>query len=250
MHSNVHSEFINKDITCILDDAVNATELTNEGIEMYPLLEYILQAVFLRMTGFLEQKMKCICWSLATNDFEFRRIFLNKNKDQGEYSTYDSKKFVFDNLWTVIRQTDKDYQIKSEDLNALIKSAQEIIESLLLKKLFLPLLHSKELYFEFQKKVSSSDFLQNTEKDKSIVMVSSTISDIYTYGLYVERNRVAHNTRSYQKDLPELNNITEDSKKYHCYLVYFFILIMLDKLFVRLYGDYVRIVGESMDVFY
>ena len=66
---NNHTEFILSPITGILKDVVSASTGIGSGIETYPLCDYIMQSVFLKMTGFQEQKMKCICWELATNDY-------------------------------------------------------------------------------------------------------------------------------------------------------------------------------------
>ena len=60
------------------------------GIETYPLGDYIMQSVFLKMTGFQEQKMKCICWELASNDYEYRYYRFTQNK-LGECSNYKEK---------------------------------------------------------------------------------------------------------------------------------------------------------------
>ena len=71
-----HKNFILSSISDVLNDAVSASAGVNSGIETYPLCDYIMQSVFLKMTGFQEQKMKCICWELATNDYEYRRMLL------------------------------------------------------------------------------------------------------------------------------------------------------------------------------
>jgi hypothetical protein len=31
-----------------------------------------MQSIFIKMTGFQEQKLKCIVWELATDDYEYR----------------------------------------------------------------------------------------------------------------------------------------------------------------------------------
>ena len=37
-----------------------------------------MQSIFMKMTGAQEQKMKCICWEIATIDFDLRRdIYLS-----------------------------------------------------------------------------------------------------------------------------------------------------------------------------
>ena len=55
-----HSEFILTPIDEILSEAGTAIGNQPRGIENYPLKEYFLQSVFLRLTGAQEQKCKCI----------------------------------------------------------------------------------------------------------------------------------------------------------------------------------------------
>ena len=71
-----HTKFILTPVFEILKDCVNATKGIGTGIETYPLCDYIMQTTFLKMTGASEQKLKCILWEIATNDYTFRYEFL------------------------------------------------------------------------------------------------------------------------------------------------------------------------------
>ena len=84
-----HAKFILTPIFEILKDCVNATKGIGIGIETYPLCEYIMQTTFLKMTGASEQKLKCILWEIATNDFHFRYEFLKTS--YGECSNIKEK---------------------------------------------------------------------------------------------------------------------------------------------------------------
>lgn len=70
---SIHSEFILTPVANILHDTAIITCSMNCGIEMYPLWDNIMQSVFMKMTGAQEQKMKCVCWEIATVDFDLRR---------------------------------------------------------------------------------------------------------------------------------------------------------------------------------
>lgn len=61
-----HNKFILLPISEILKDVATASVGVGTGIETYPLCDYVMQSVFLKMTGSQEQKMKCICWELAS----------------------------------------------------------------------------------------------------------------------------------------------------------------------------------------
>ena len=105
-----HTDFILTPITTILEEAVAATNSIGDGIETYPLCDYILQATFLKMTGFQEQKMKCIAWELGTNDFEFRYWWLEK-ANLGTYSAYDQKNSIYKEFCQVLKRINIDFGI-------------------------------------------------------------------------------------------------------------------------------------------
>ena len=57
-----HDKFILTPMSTILEEAIQASSGIGSGIETYPLCDYIMQSIFLKMTGYQEQKMKCIAW--------------------------------------------------------------------------------------------------------------------------------------------------------------------------------------------
>ena len=67
----MHTDFITSDIFEIVDDAIMSASTIDPNIAHYPLCEYLLQSVFLRLTGYQEQKLKCILWEIASDDFDF-----------------------------------------------------------------------------------------------------------------------------------------------------------------------------------
>lgn len=91
-----HAAFILTPISQILKEAAIATSSIESGIASYPVCDYIMQSLFLKMTGMQEQKLKCICWELATDDYEMR--YLRYKRDPlGECSSFsDKKKVLFD----------------------------------------------------------------------------------------------------------------------------------------------------------
>ena len=96
MRPNIHTDFILSPITDILKDVVSASSGIGNGIETYPLCDYVMQSVLLKMTGFQEQKMKCICWEMATVDYEYRYDFTKK--PLGECSSYSEKQNIYKDL--------------------------------------------------------------------------------------------------------------------------------------------------------
>ena len=132
MEHGKHTKFILTPIFEILEDCVNATKGIGIGIETYPLCDYIMQTTFLKMTGASEQKLKCILWEIATNDYTFRYEFLKTS--YGECSRLDDKKKVFKALKTQVKllNSDKEYLKKIFDdttkRKIQDKASQEIID--------------------------------------------------------------------------------------------------------------------------
>lgn len=94
----MHTDFILSDIFEIVDDSIMSASTIGQNISHYSLCEYILQSVFLRLTGYQEQKLKCILWEIASNDFEFRYKYLNGSINVGECSRLEDKDKVFNAL--------------------------------------------------------------------------------------------------------------------------------------------------------
>lgn len=115
-----HYKFILTLMSTILEEAIQASSGIGNGIETYPLCDYIIQSIFLKMTGYQEQKMKCIAWEIATNDFEYRRKLLNNDDKLGECSTYGAKNKIYKVLYEQIIYMDSHYIIE-EDIKERIK---------------------------------------------------------------------------------------------------------------------------------
>lgn len=109
MQNNIHSKFILTPIIDILKDTVNACAGVGNGIETQSLGEYVLQSTFLKMTGASEQKLKCICWEMATNDYDYRYRYLKKN--YGECSSYNDKCGIYKDIIERISKIDSSFSI-------------------------------------------------------------------------------------------------------------------------------------------
>ena len=105
------AKFIKTPITSVFKDAVSAIKNIPFGIESYSLCDYLMQSIFIKATGFQEQKLKCISWDLATEDYEYRRE-LSDNKMPG-YSTYKEKNIIFRILYKSIEKIDSSFELGS-----------------------------------------------------------------------------------------------------------------------------------------
>ena len=129
---NNHNFFILSPITDILRNAVTATAGINSGIETYPLCDYVLQSVFLKMTGFQEQKMKCVCWELATNDYEYRYERYT-TRTLGECSNYNEKSSIYQDIVKQIKKLIVDFDISNGiDRTSILTSTTSEVKNIFL----------------------------------------------------------------------------------------------------------------------
>ena len=112
MYNSIHSKFIKTPLIGILEDGINACRGAGCVMEAYPLRDYIMQSLFLKMTGAQEQKLKCLCWEMATNDYTYRYDFLSAAKrNYGEFSQYEQKNNVYKQLIEEIKKYNSRFDI-------------------------------------------------------------------------------------------------------------------------------------------
>lgn len=242
MYNKIHSDYIKTPLLDTLNDGIlSCSVLDKNDINTYPLRDYFMQSLFLKMTGSQEQKLKCICWELATNDFEYRREYLN-NKNYGEYSDYKAKNGIFKDLIKCIKKYEENFSIDelwnkpkqevfSKWLNEIINQLDNSIIVSWYQKEFIDYKKSYKTNFEYTQFCTNNNLLGN--------------SDFYTNVVYNHRNRCAHNTLSYQVNLPSLNKLKkEDYEKYN-YFNRFTLLILIDEIFMDLYNYYLNVISLS-----
>lgn len=237
---NDHADFILSPITDILKDVVFASDAIGSGIETYPLCNYIMQSVFLKMTGFQEQKMKCICWELATNDYEYRRVLLSDDDKLGECSSYKDKNKIYKRLVEQINKHNSNFDIESNiDKERILLETNSVIEKLSNSNLSIWDQKNFVKFISDETLIKSQFFILNDNKDNHNLF-GNTLQDKYLL-LYKHRNRCAHNTLSYQQNLPTLKTLADDNYKYDNYFVRFALLILIDKVFIELYKKYLEV---------
>lgn len=225
----VHEKFIKSSIINILNQAIQSVSACGNGMETYPLCEYVMQSTFLQMTGFNEQKLKCILWELATDDFEFRRDFLRNNYN--ECSSYKDKEQIFKDFIKEINKNNCNFSANEIrlDLFESVKNECKSVFEYSLMKIWLP--RQYEHYIQFLRTVTDDCFLKNN------TLFSNCLLSAYKK-LYGHRNRCAHNLLSYQDNLPTLITLNSDDYKYDNWFIRFFLLILIDEVFTRLYEIY------------
>ena len=243
-----HTKFIMTPIRNVIEEMNTATSGLKTGIEIYPLWDYILQATFTKMTGFQEQKIKCIDWELATNGYEYRISFVNNIKNKGTYSTYKVKNSVYNVLINeIIRYTGEEKQ----DFIKKMKREVNIDPEIIVKKILdtSNVVHCKNREFEdfkqSTKEFKGKYFCVSSEKDKQAQLLADSLKAHYEKELYRQRNRIAHNTISYQQNLPNLDILKSKTDYSRNYFFWFSILVLIDEIFIELYKIYTKCLQDN-----
>lgn len=230
---NRHTDFILSPISKILENAVASCIGIGSGIETYPLCDYLMQSTFLKMTGFQEQKMKCICWELATHDYNYRRILLANDDKLGECSSYHDKSNIYKRLISNI-ETNSTFNIETDIDKA--KISRDVKSSI--KNIFIDTNLSLWTQREFNEFTCTS-IIPATNFATRKNLLESSWQDKYK-ALYNHRNRCAHNTLSYQQNLPTLKTLESEDYKYENYFLWFALLVLIDEVFMELYRRYLN----------
>ena len=239
MYKSQHYKFITTPLSKILEDGVNASRGIGSGIETYPLCDYIMQSIFLKMTGAQEQKMKCICWEMATNDYKYRYEYLN-NKNYGEHSDYKSKNSIYKDLIKQIPQFS--ISIITTEISNVKNTINDILGNTCLyfaqQKSFMNFMSDNKVLKDNQIKQSQSN---------SYPLFQSDLQKYYDEIVYDHRNRCAHNLTSYQQNLPTLNTLANPDYIYRNYFFRFAILILIDEIFICLYKKYIEVLVNNIN---
>jgi len=221
-----HKEFILTPISSLIEKTLLSMDLYKGQVCNYIMKEYVLQTLFLKLTGCMEQKAKCILWDIATHDFEFRRDFLTQiTPKQGEYSTYDSKNEVYKTLIKQVKMIGESK--KKKLLNQLKEFKDNILEKSIAKEWFPRELRNLEIKELFTIKRWGQESLFNTPLNDKI----------YT-SLYNHRNRCAHNVLSYQGNVMSPKRIKETGE--YNYASWFILLVLMDMIYMELYRRFIK----------
>lgn len=188
------------------------------------------------MTGAQEQKMKCICWELATDDLEYRYKTYYQKWNLGECSQLKDKTAIYKDLYSAIKAQELNYEPFNDEekkglIDKILKNMTDVFDNTNMSSL------EKEKYEAFK------DFFSNLKPtnitcDNKNIFAGGEVTKIYDH-LYRYRNRCAHNTLSYQLNNPDLSKLRDsDFQKYDNIFLFYAVLLMIDEIFVRLFAKY------------
>lgn len=253
MRNNIHTKFILTPIVEILKETATACRCIGIGIETQPLCEYIMQTTFLKMTGASEQKLKCICWEMATYDYDYR--YQKLTKPLGECSCYDEKKSVYNDMLYVISNLDPNYCFDSLFSNDAKNKICERIKENIIKVMSGTSIENWEsrcflLYKNEPLKFLDSKLFSNKATDKNAKFpygfFEKDLKDYYESVVYRHRNRCAHNLKSYQNNLPTLKTLVKPNYEYENYFHMFSVLMLLDEIYITMYKEYLNLLNDRI----
>lgn len=223
-----HEDFIKSPIESVLLDGVQALSAIDNGIEAYPLNDYLMKTIFLQMTGFQEQKFKCLAWDVATEDYEFRRYYLEKFATQG-FSTYDSKNLIYQKIMDLLARN----EFSEDERKAIVNQAKDTICDIFSGSQLQ--YWNSSVYNEFKGTIKAKVGYKSIANGKTLI--DGEGKRIYDK-LYYHRNRLAHNTLSYQRNLPTLDSLENAKYGDTNYFVWFYLLVVIDMIVIKLYEEF------------
>lgn len=247
-----HTDFILSPITGLIKETVSACMGIGDGMETSTIAEHILQSLFLQMTGFQEQKMKCICWEMATYDYEYRYKRFIQNV-LGECSNYKEKNQVINDIVNCTQSISGTLPLLDRSTkNAIITSVVSEIDNIILNtNLYKWESRQYKDYKDVIKNIKGSQLLvQGKNNSVSLFQehkdgIGGGYKDlVFIYDkVYRHRNRCAHNTLSYQENLPTLNKLMDNDYVYENYFLRYAMLTLIDSVTVTLYKNYLMVLN-------
>lgn len=249
MNRDEHLTFIRTSLVKIMKDVVSSTALLGDGMEFYAVHGHILQSLFLQMTGAQEQKMKCLCWEMATNDLKYRYERYYKGWSLSECSSLLSKNTVFKDLMKAIQKHEPNYlpyadQAAKEVLrDSVLQAIKDIFQGTNIEKL------RKKEYDSFITTFGNLSapniypdkwqLIKNGDKEAPMRVANDTQLYAIYHLLYTHRNSCAHNAPSYQLNIPSLKDLKDEVyQKYNNIFLFYALLLMLDEMFRKVFAHY------------
>lgn len=251
MNRDEHITYINSRLIDLLREVVCNANRLGRGMEANAVIGHLLQSLFLQMAGAQEQKMKCICWELATDDLTYRYKRYYDGWSLSQCSTLKDKSHVYRDLLFAIHQEESAYHLFHNDtekqsfVNNIFSSVCGIFENTNITEF-----HKKK-YDEFKDffrglhmdnivPSEGDSFFKNGGKNFTVSTATSKTEMYAVYSLlYKLRNKCAHNTPSYQLNLPSLKELRDSRhQKYDNIFIFYATLVIIDEIFRILFKKY------------
>ena len=251
-------ELIATSLSSVLNETKEMLSGVDWNMSTYPLYNYVMSTTFLKMAGLQEQKMKCICWELASSDFDYRyERFLEKGWSLGTCADLNRKEQVYEDICKQITKLDSSFKgLPKEKKEKLLSKSIETI-TLFYQQSNLEKIAKSEFnyYHEVFSFVKKCHIVENfkyllSRKHIDCKYLNNTITreDPLTkmYGIMIKRrNELAHNLAIYKRAYT-FSDLLQSNCKYDNYFIYFTLLIIIDNIFEELLNIYTNLQKDSL----
>lgn len=233
--------FILTPIDKLIDDAITSTAGLHNKLYAYPVVEYIMHSLFLKISGMLEQKMYSIIFEMSSNHIDLRYKALN-GYYKGVSSLNDKNKILKELIEQITLYANYDMVNKLEyiDISYWQDSINKINE-----KFYLSLFMDCNIrqFKECHDILTSLDITKKTlHKDTKL---KNNLFIIYEKYLCPTRNRLAHNEYVQYNNIPTIKDIARDSYKYNNYFLFFTIFHYIDIVFMNSFKQYIECIDNN-----
>lgn len=160
---------------------------------------------------------------------------MNNDDALGEYSTYKAKNAIYKNLIKLIKESSPDFSIdKDIDISSILNNTMHMIKNNFTDSIFSTW---NQRGFDYICKNNNVITIKQLLPEDGKNLFENVLINKYDT-LYKQRNRLAHNTASYQQNLPTLKTLLDEDDESRNYFVWFSILIIIDNIFIELYKIY------------
>ncbi len=241
MNNFQNNKFIKTKLSTILEDCIVRVNNIDNHMDFFLLNEFILQTVFLKLTGAQEQKFKSMQWEWGSMDLDYRdEILRDKDKTdvypkQIKYSTYGDKASFINKIYNKISSMIKleNNILCNDDGNHL--NDRFINET---KKCIIEIFDKPKSFYSFSRafiEYKKAGFITNKElelkinnKNELIVFDENFKNNCYEK-LYKYRNKCAHNSFVYQNPFPTLDELCQKDKNNNIFR-WFQTLLIFDEI--------------------
>lgn len=103
--------------------------------------------------------------------------------------------------------------------------------------------HSPLTAWNYREYMFFKEHWQDVVNEKQLILTAneflgSGLQKFYKQLVFEQRNRVAHNTASYLKDIPSLDTLADKGYVYKNYFFRFVILLVIDEVFTLMFKRY------------
>ena len=206
------------------------------------------------------------------NGFKSGNSKSEERKGPGFYKRSDSSSFVSNHVYNgkkaehIIAEQTKtagalSQEAKDEILNnqmnkpypedewivRLLKEKKALFIKDIVTGLMTKMEHSPLTTWNYREYLFFKEHWTDVMSDKQLVLsdnefLGSQLQGFYQQLVFEHRNRTAHNTASYMKDVPTLGAMADKGFVYKNYYFRFAILILIDEIFMRMFRKY-RVLG-------